>query len=85
MFSRLLERSRKGRRLIAPTLGMLLAGTGMALAQPGSDFQNRGIRESLGTDPIRRANTYVMQRSNIISPRYRAVARYMRDRAKRRP
>jgi hypothetical protein len=91
MFSTLVEGRRKGRRLIAPTLGAVLAGIGMAVAQPGSDFQDRGNREDIGTHVLPRANSYVMQSPAIIGPRERAfastpdrtTARSMRDRTRR--
>ena len=34
--------------LIASTFGALIAGSAVAAAQPGADFQDQGIREDLG-------------------------------------
>jgi hypothetical protein len=84
MFSALVEESRKSRLLAASTLATVLAGTGMAMAQPGSAFQDQGIRETIGSHLVPRAGTYVMQRPTIINPRDRAAARYMREQTKRR-
>jgi hypothetical protein len=62
----------------------------MAMAQPGSDFQDQGNREALGTHVLPRANSYFMQSPAIIGPRDRAfastpdraLARSMRDQAR---
>ena len=90
MVSALVEARWKSRLLIAATLGAVLVGPGMAVAQPGSDFQDRGNREDIGTHVLPRANSYVMQSPAIIGPRERAFAstpdrtnaRSMRDQAR---
>ena len=75
MFSILVEGMRNGKLLITPTLGAVLAATGMAMAQPGSDFQDRGNHEAIGTHFPPRANSYVMQAPAFTGIRERAFAR----------
>ena len=82
MFSTRAPERRKVALLIVPTLGAVLAGTGMAMAQPGSDFQDRGIREAIGIHHFPRASFYVMRAPTVINRRDRAVARYLGAKAK---
>jgi hypothetical protein len=67
MLSRVVRDGLRSAVLVGSTVA-LLAGTGMALAQPGSEFQTQGIRENNG----QRATPSVWSRTAHGMRRYRA-------------
>ena len=56
MSTRLVKQNLRSTLLVASTLAALLTGTGMAAAQvddpPGSQFQDRGMRDDSGLSPF---------------------------------